>query len=179
MVRLCYLIAFGFCLLLTGCNSGPSLEKYYVKKSDSPNFMTVDLSPSVLKLDPAKLTVEQSKALESLDKLNILVFKKNATNDAVYQAEKDSVNAIMKNSKYEELMKVGSGKQGASVRFVGNEKKIDEFVLFGFSSDNGFGIVRVMGDNMTPNDIFTVLSIIKNSNVAPEQLKALAGLSQQ
>lgn len=176
MIRIAYLIAFGICLLLCGCSPGPSLEKYFVKKSENKDFIQIDLSPSMLKLDPKSLTVEQAKAIESLDKLNVLVFKGNEGNKAVYQAEKDTLTQILKKNKYQELMKFNRQGQGASVSFVGTDDDIEEFILFGYSPDSGFGVVRVLGDHMTPNGIVAILSVLKDSKVGMEQLKPLQNL---
>ena len=70
-------------------------------------------------------------------------------------------------------MKFGSGKDGASVSFVGDTKHIDEFVFYANKKENGFAVVRVMGKDMNPTGIMTLMSVLKNANVDIEQLKPL------
>ena len=160
-------------LLLVGCNSEPSLQKYFVENSENKDFIAVDVSPSVLNVNPSKLTADQVKALQSFDKMNILAFKRNDKNQAQFEAERSKVNAILKDQKYQQLMKFGSGKDGASVSFVGDDEHINEFVLYANKKENGFAVVRVLGKDMNPTSIMNMISILKESNLDLEQLKPL------
>jgi hypothetical protein len=160
-------------LLLVGCNSEPSLQKYFVENSENKDFIAVDVSPSILNVDASKLTADQVKALQSFDKMNILAFKRNDKNQAQFEAERSKVNAILKDEKYQQLMKFGSGKDGASVSFVGDDEHINEFVLYANKKENGFAVVRVLGKDMNPTSIMNMISILKESNLDLEQLKPL------
>jgi hypothetical protein len=73
-------------------------------------------------------------------------------------------------------MKIGSGKDGASVSFVGDENDIDEFIFFAKNQDNGFAVVRILGNDMNPNNIMNMIGILQIANVDMEQLKPLQGL---
>lgn len=64
------------------------------------------------------------------DKMNILAFKLNDKNKAQFEIERAKVDLILKDTKYQQLMKFGSGKEGASVSFVGSDDHIEEFVFF-------------------------------------------------
>jgi hypothetical protein len=160
-------------LFLVGCNSEPSLQKYFVENSENKDFIAVDVSPGILNVDASKLTADQAKALHSFDKMNILAFKRNDKNQAQFEAERSKVNAILKDEKYQQLMKFGSGKDGASVSFVGDDEHINEFVLYANKKENGFAVVRVLGKDMNPTSIMNMISILKESNLDLEQLKPL------
>ena len=136
----------------------------------------MDVSPSIINIDKTKLTAEQKTALASFDKINILAFKLDSTNKAQYEVESKRVTKMLKNEKYQELMKVGSGKDGASVSFVGDENHIKEFILFAKKKENGFAVVRILGNDMNPNNILNMISLLKSSNIDMEQLKPLQGL---
>jgi len=168
-----HIIALLLGLFLASCNSGPSLQKYFVEKTEDKNFVAIDLSAGMLNLDKSKVTVEQAEALKSFDKMNILAFKKESSNAAQYDAEKTQVKEILKNKKYQELMKFGSGSSGASLSFVGDEDHIEEFVLFANQNENGFAVVRILGKDMNPNGIVTILSVLKDANVDLKQLEPL------
>jgi hypothetical protein len=174
-----YSIAIVACLFLISCNSKPSLQKYFVENSENKDFISLDISPSILNIDKTKLTVEQNEALHSFEKMNILAFKRNATNSTQFEAERIKVNAILKDDKYQQLMKFGSGKDGASVNFVGTDDHIDEFVLFANKKENGFAVVRILGKDMNPTNIMTIVSVLKNSNIDLEQLKPLQEMFQK
>jgi hypothetical protein len=163
-------------LLLSGCTDELTLQKYFVENSEKKEFIALDVSPSIINTDKTKLNAEQKTALESFDKMNVLAFKANENNKAQYDIESQKVTQILKDKKYQQLMKVGSGKDGASVSFVGDENHINEFVLFAKRKENGFAVVRILGNDMNPANIMNMISLLQSSNVNLEQLKPLQGL---
>ncbi|OCB70788.1 hypothetical protein B0A79_14185 [Flavobacterium piscis] len=163
-------------LTLVSCNSDPSLQKYFVENTDNKNFIALDVSPSILNVEKTKLSAEQTEALKSFDKMNILAFKANAANQVQFEAERSKVKAILKDPKYQQLMSFGSGKDGASISYVGSDDHIKEFVVFANRKENGFAVVRVLGENMNPNNIMTLMSVLKESKIDMEQLKPLQQL---
>lgn len=175
-MKLAFFSAVLVSMLMLSCNNEPSLQKYFVENSEKKDFVVVDVSPGIINVDKTKLTPEQKTALESFDKMNILAFKLDGKNKASFEAESQKVKKILKNKDYQELMKVGSGKDAASISFVGSEDNINEFVLFAKRDENGFAIVRILGDDMNPNNIMNMLSVLKTANVDMEQLKPLEAL---
>jgi len=170
------LIAIIFGLALMSCNSEPTLQKYFVEKTEAKNFIAVDVSANILRLDKSKITAEEEASLATFEKMNILAFKTDGKNQAQYEAEKAKVQLILKDKKYQELMKVNSGKQGGAVYFVGENDNIDEFVLYGNAKDSGFAIVRILGDEMNPTSIVTMLSLLQKANLDIAQLKPLEAM---
>ncbi len=176
-MRVITFLAIALSLLLFSCNSEPSLQKYFVQNQEKPGFVVVDVSPSILNLDKTKLTADQSKALSSFEKMNILAYQINDKNKSEFDVERKKINEILKDTtNYQQLMKFGSGKDGASISFIGDEDHIDEFILFGTKSDNGFAVVRILGKDMNPADAMTFLSVLKESNIDMKQLESLKGL---
>ena len=168
-----YNIAMVLSLFLISCTSEPTLQKYFVENTENKNFIALDVSPSILNVNKAKLSVKQNEALQSFDKMNVLAFKLNETNKAQFDIERAKVNLILKDKKYQQLMKFGSGKEGASVSYVGTDEHIEEFVLFANKKETGFAVVRILGKDMNPNNIVTMLSVLKESKIDLEQLKPL------
>jgi len=175
-MRIAFYLAILISLLLLSCNSEPTLQKYFVENSEKKSFVALDVSSSILNIEKTKLTAEQKIALASFEKMNILAFKLDKTNQAEYAIESQKVTQILKGKDYQELMKVGSGKDGASVSFVGDENNIDEFILFAKQKENGFAVVRILGNNMNPNNIMNMISLLNSSNLDMEQLKPLQQL---
>lgn len=165
-------------LTFAACSSEPSLQKYFVESEQKKDFVSVDVSPSILNVKPELLTPEQKKALATFEKVNILAFTVNDSNKTQYDAERDKVKTLLKNEKYQELMHFGSGKDGGSISYVGADDDIKEFVIFANKKENGFAVVRVLGDGMNPNAILEMLPVLKNSNMDMEQLKPLQQLMQ-
>jgi hypothetical protein len=114
--------------------------------------------------------------LRSFDKMNVLAFKLNDKNKAQFETERAKVNLILKDTVYQQLMKFGSGKEGASVSYVGSDDHINEFVFFANKKDAGFAVVRVLGKDMNPTNIMNMISVLKESKIDLEQLKPLQEL---
>ena len=163
-------------ITLMSCNQNPSLQKYFVEKTESSDFISVDVSPSIFNSKPELLSAKEQKAIESLKKMNVLAFKANEQNQAQFDTERAKLNEILKDVKYQQLMKFGSGKEGAAVYFVGKQDAIDEFVLYGNKKDSGFAVIRILGENMNPEDFMVMLKAIQNSDIDMEQLKPLEGI---
>ena len=75
-----YGVALLFGLFLISCNSESTLQKYFVENSENKNFIALDVFPKKLNVDKTKLSVAQTDALKSFDKINVLAFKLNDTN---------------------------------------------------------------------------------------------------
>ena len=171
-----YGILLLFSLFLISCNSEPTLQKYFVENTENKNFIVLDVSPSILNVDKTNLSVSQNDALKSFDKMNVLAFKLNDKNKAEFETERAKVDLILKDKKYQQLMKFGSGKEGASVSFVGTDEHIEEFVFFANKKENGFAVVRILGKDMNPTSVMTMMSVLQQSNIDLEQLKPLQQL---
>ncbi len=171
-----YGIALIFSMLLISCSSEPTLQKYFVENTENKNFVALDVSPDILNVDKTKLSVAQIDALKSFDKINVLAFKLNDTNKAEFETERAKVDLILQDKKYQQLMKFGSGKEGASVSFVGSDEHIEEFVFYANKKENGFAVVRILGKDMNPTSVMTMMSVLQQSNIDLEQLKPLQQL---
>jgi Domain of unknown function (DUF4252) len=163
-------------LLLFGCKTEPSLQKYFVENTENKDFVALDLSPSMLGIDDSKLTASQRDAFKSFEKINVLAFKINDKNKSQFQVERQKVATILKDAKYQQLMKFGSGKQGAQISYVGTDDHIEEFVVYGSKSENGFAVVRILGKDMNPASILEMMEVLKSSNLDLEKLKPLQDL---
>lgn len=164
-------IMLALMLSLVSCDSGPSLQKYFVEKAKSQDFIAFDLGTSIIKGDKFDLSQKQTKALDAVKKLNILIFKSGNENDQLYTAEAKNVKGLLKTGGYEELMRFGSGKSGGSISMLGENDDIDEFVIYLHQNGDSFGLIRVLGDDMTPSDVFTVVQLIQKSGLDIAQLQ--------
>ena len=169
-----FILVFGFLILTISCTNKPTLQTYFVSNQDRPNFVSLDISPSILNLDKSKLTIDESEALASFEKMNVLAYKVDKKSKTAYGLEKDKLTQILKDTtNYNQLMKFGSGSQGASISFVGEENNIDEFVIFGNKKEVGFVVVRILGNNMKPEQAMALFSILQKSNIDGKQIDAL------
>lgn len=165
------------CLIVTlsSCSNKPSLQKYFVENTESKDFIAIDLGSDIINTEKMSLTESDKEALKSFEKINVLAFKKDEKNNEKYNSEILKVKTILKDTiSYNELMKFGSGNDGASIYFVGDDNDhIDEFVLFANKKENGFAVVRILGKDMNPMNIMNVINLMQKSDINLEQLKPL------
>lgn len=140
---------------------GETLQGYYVVNQEAPNFISVDIPVSFVSIEKAKLTDVQREAYESIDKLNMLGYRKSDDNIEEYKAELAKVQTILKDERYQELFRGGNSTDGRIiVKYIGTDTTIDELIIFGAMSDAGFGIIRVLGDNMEPAKIMKLGEVV-------------------
>jgi len=106
-------------LITIACDSNPSLQKYYVDSKENSEFISVDLPSSILQLKDTEVSDEIKNTLETIKKVNFLALQVNETNKELYTSEKVKVNAILKNPKYKQLMRMNMGGANVSVNFLG------------------------------------------------------------
>ncbi|MDU8886416.1 DUF4252 domain-containing protein [Yeosuana sp. MJ-SS3] len=147
------------------CGQNASLQSYFVANQETPNFISVDLPVSFVKLDENTLTETQKEAYESMDKLNMLGYHLTENNQEEYKTELQKVQNILKDERYQELFRAGNSKDGkVVVKYIGTDTTIDELILFGNMNDQGFAIIRILGDNMEPAKIMSLSDQIQNIN---------------
>ena len=151
----------------------PTLQKYMVEKTESPSFITLDVAPSIINTKSVKLSSEEEIALKSFEKVNILALKNTKENQMVYETEINNIENILKNKDYQELLKVGKGKDKAALYFTGSTDAIEEFILFANKKENGFAVVRILGDKMNPKYALQILTALEKADINTEQFKPL------
>lgn len=148
-------------VVLTSCGySDGTLQGYYVVNQETPNFISVDIPVSFVNIENAELTKVQKEAYESIDKLNMLGYRKDGDNEEEYKAELAKVQKILKNQKYQDLFRGGSSDGKIIVKYIGDDTSIDELIIFGTMNDTGFGIIRVLGNNMEPAKIMKLGNVV-------------------
>ncbi|RDK87192.1 DUF4252 domain-containing protein [Marinirhabdus gelatinilytica] len=168
----------GLSLLALGmlsCNSEPSLQKYLVEKQDDDKFMKVDLATSLLQSEEANFTQEEKDVLNSVKKINVVAYPLKG-NTAEYDVERKKLQTILASEKYQTLLKMGSNKSGATLKFTGEEDAIDELIVFATDSEKGFAVFRLIGDDMEPDSLVKLMSSIDRGDVDVSQLKSIGNM---
>ncbi|MEH6679399.1 MAG: DUF4252 domain-containing protein [Sediminicola sp.] len=155
------LVAIG---TLGSCTSHQSLQEYYVDSAENPNFLALDIPASILNLDKVELSPSEREVVKSLKKLNVLAFRKTTDNVMEFKQEKAKVSAILKDDKFVELMKLNSSYGKGVIKYLGDEDAIDEVVIYGNSEDKGFALIRILGNNMNPAQMMTLVQALQKSD---------------
>jgi hypothetical protein len=164
------LLAF---ILLVSCNNGESLQTYFVDNQETPDFISVDIPTTILELDKISLSDDQKEAYKSVKKLNFLGFKLTENNQSVYAQELSKVKSILNDKKYIELMEINDPVAKITVKYIGDDDTAEEFIVFTSSRDMGFGIVRILGNDMRPEKMATLVSAIQNADIDSSQFESI------
>ncbi|WP_417874795.1 DUF4252 domain-containing protein [Xanthomarina gelatinilytica] len=163
------------CIMLVSCNNGESLQTYFVDNQETPDFISADIPTTIVELDQTTLTEDQKEAYNSVKRLNFLGFKLTENNQDAYAQELSKVKSILNDKKYIELMEFNDRAAKVVVKYIGDDNAADEFIVFTSSKDMGFGIVRILGNDMRPEKMATLVNAIQNADIDSSQLEDIAG----
>lgn len=169
------LAVFASVILTVGCDTKPTLQKYYVDSKENNAFISVDLPANIIELKDENVSEEVKNTLKTIKKVNFLALQIDENNLELFDAEKEKVNEILKNPDYKQLMRMKTAQGNVTVNYLGAEDAINEVIIFGSDSKRGFALVRVLGENMNPSEIMSMAQEIKLDGNSP-QLKQLGGL---
>jgi hypothetical protein len=158
-------------VMLTSCGNGESLQRYYVDHQEAKDFMSQDFPLSLIDIDKSSFTEQQKEAYNSVDKLNFLGYKVSGNNEESYKTELAKVKSILSDAKYNDLMEFSDKGNKISVKYLGTDDEADEVILFGSSPDMGFGIVRILGDDMSPDKMVTLIEALQKADIDKSQVE--------
>lgn len=156
---------------ILSCNNEPSIQEYYVENQEDSKFVAIDIPTSLL-ANNEELNEEQLATLNTVKKVNVLAYPLEEGAEE-YQEEKNQLQEILKNEKYQLLMKYGSGDRKAEIYFTGDEDAIDEFILFGFDDTRGMGLARVLGEDMSPEKILELIKSLEKGDINLDGIKGI------
>ena len=161
------------CIVLVSCNNGQSLQTYFVDNQETPDFLSADLPTTIVKIDESTLSKDQKEAYNSVKRLNFLGYNIKENNLEDYTLELSKVKSILNNKKYNDLIEFNDKAAKVVVKYIGDDDTADEFVVFASSKDMGFGIVRILGDNMRPEKMATLVDALQNADFDESQLNGI------
>lgn len=160
-------------VLFFSCNGKQSLQEYYVDNQDNENFLSLDLPSSLLMVNN-NMTKEQQETLSTVKKVNVLAFPKKEENTVAFEEEKAKINSILKDDKFHVLMKFNQNGMNAKVLYLGEEDAIDEIIIYGEDYEKGFGVARVLGNQMNPQKLIEMLKTVDNDMINVEGFEDIA-----
>ena len=146
---------------------------YFVNNQETPNFTTIDVPTDIVSFEDSDLSAEELEAYKSIDKLNFLGYKIDSNNLESYQVEMDKVKTILSDNKYTDLGEFNVQGSKMVVKYLGDDDTADEFIVFGNSRDVGFGVLRILGDDMSPAKLYKLTETFNKGNIDQAQLDNL------
>jgi hypothetical protein len=159
--------------MLVGCNNNQSLQTYFVDNQETASFTTIDIPTNIVNFEDTILTDDERQAFKSVDKLNFLGFKLDSNNLDNYKAEMDKVKNILSDKKYIDLGEFSMQGSKMVVKYLGDDDTADEFIIFGNSKDVGFGVLRVLGDDMSPTKLYMLAQSMNKGSFDESKLTGL------
>lgn len=150
--------------LLVSCSGDISLQEYFVAQQEDSDFIAVDIPSSLLDLKKDDLPEKEKAALESLKKVNLLALPIKG-NEAKFETEKAKINSILKSEKYQTLMRYGSNGRNVVLNYLGEEDAVDEVVVFATDVEMGLVIARMLGNNMKPEHMVSLVKAVEKNEV--------------
>jgi hypothetical protein len=161
-------------IVISSCANEQSLQEYYVENQQDNEFIALDI-PTSMFANAENLDENQKQTLESLKKINLLALPIEKGEES-YEAEKSKLENILKNEKYQLLMKYGSNNRKAEIFFTGDEEAIDELIVYGYDDTKGVGVARVLGENMNPQQLIALMKSLDRGDIDVGGLKKITGI---
>lgn len=160
-------------LFFVSCKDENSIQTYFVDHKEQAEFLSLDLSAKMIDLSKADLSSEQKEAYNSVKKLDVLAYRVNDGDIVAYEQELQKAKKVLNNDKYEELMEFKDNGISFKISTIGNENTVDEFLVLANSKEMGFTFVRVIGDEMKPEQLVKLITELQHADVDNNQLNQL------
>jgi len=151
-------------VLFIGCFGKLTLQKYYVQKTEDADFIIVNVHIDLQEFLKGELTAEELTTIQSIRKLNVLIYQHQADNPTKSQREIEQLDQILAQEIYNNLTDFGMGKTKGKVLYVGYENDIDEGVVYVRNPDMGLVVVRVLGEAMNPSALLLLTQKINHAD---------------
>ncbi|MDA9341923.1 DUF4252 domain-containing protein [Flavobacteriaceae bacterium] len=174
MILIKYILGIGLAALtLFSCSNKESLQRYIVDRQGDDSFLKIDIAASLLQTDSANLSQEEKDILKTIKKINVVAYPIEEGNVSAYEVKMQVLKTILDQDRYKTLMKYGSNKEGATLKYVGLEDAIDEIIVFVRNDEKGFALFRLLGDDMRPEQMIKLMTAIEKGDVDISKLNSI------
>ena len=179
MILIKYVLGLGLAALtLFSCSNEKSLQRYLVDRQDDDSFLKIDIAASLLQTDNNNLSQEEKDILETVKKINVVAYPIKGENTADYEVKRLELKDIIDQEQYKMLMKYGSNKQGATLKYLGEEAAIDEIIVFASDDEKGFALFRLLGEKMEPAKMMKLMTAIEKGDLDVSKLESIGNIFQ-
>lgn len=163
-------------ITLMSCSNNQSLQRYLVDKQSDDRFLKIDLATSLLRSDESNFTEDEKDILNTVKKVNVVAYPIKSGNMAEYETEKAIVEEIIGQEKYKTLSTIKSNDMRITLKYLGEEDAIDEVIIFVSSDEKGFGVFRLLCDDMRPDQILKLMNSIKKGDLDISKLSGIGDI---
>lgn len=151
--------------LFLACSNHQSIQEFIIQEQEKPEIWSLDLSTQLIADQYGVTDQIDQEVLKKVRKINLIALPlkdslgKTSLFDK-YNSDNQIIKDILKQDKYQELFRFGKASQGFRVYSLGKGERLDEIIIYGNDQDAGWVIIRILGDDMQPQDIFKALKNI-------------------
>ncbi|MFY7670865.1 DUF4252 domain-containing protein [Tenacibaculum sp. MEBiC06402] len=150
-----------FTITFTSCKKQESLQSYLIQTEDNQDYMRFDFSTSMLGSFFENISEEDQKTFQSVKKMNIAFLPVNKASEEEFGTERKRIQGIMKDTDYKSLIRVNDKRGKGTIYYAGEADAIDEIVAVIYAKDFGFGVARILGNDM---NIEKIMKMVQNVN---------------
>ncbi|MFK8269815.1 DUF4252 domain-containing protein [Capnocytophaga stomatis] len=161
------LILFGFLFAFTACQQ-KSIQQYIVKNSENPNFISMNVAPKDF-LENNSL--EKENIFNIIERVNLLLFNKN--DSLQLKQEYDEVATILKDEKYQDLIRTTNKGIKFQVDYVGTDEDIKEVIILILQKGEKMALLRILSNDLDVTQLSKISTTLSGNSVDEENLKNL------
>ena len=177
MILIKFILGIGLAALtLFSCSNEKSLQRYLVDRQDDDSFLKIDIASSLLNTDNHNLSQEEKDILETVKKINVVAYPIKGENAGDYELKRQELKDILNQGQHKTLMKYGSNKQGATLKYLGEEDAIDEIIVFASDEEKGFALFRLLGKKMEPAKMIKLMKAIEKGDLDVSKLESIGNI---
>ncbi|CAM1343612.1 DUF4252 domain-containing protein [Tenacibaculum amylolyticum] len=139
-----------------------SLQGYLIETQENTSYTRLDFSTSMLASFLENASEEDKGTFESVKKVNIAFLPMNKATEEEINVERKRLKTIMKDTDYKSLIRINDKRGKGTIYYAGEADAIDEIVAVFYVKEFGFGVARVLGENMNPAK---VMSMVQKTNL--------------
>ena len=143
------------------------------KKSEDPNFLVIDIPTSILGINNEVFNNEEQAALDSFQKLNVLMFRKTVENGEQFPEELKTVREIIDGVQFDPLKVVSDRQFSGKLLLEGSVERPDEIVFFGSATDEGFLLARLIGRKMQVEKAVVLAKALEREGALDNAVEAI------
>ena len=101
---------------------------------------------------------------------------KEATQKPREESRPTKTKKIIEQEKYKTLSSMKSNGMHVTLKYLGEEDAIDEVIVFASSEEKGFGVFRLLCDDMRPDQILKLMGSIEKGDLDVSKLSGIGDI---
>ncbi|CEN35329.1 DUF4252 domain-containing protein [Capnocytophaga cynodegmi] len=161
------LILFGLLLTFASCQQ-ESIQQYIVKNSENPNFVSMNIAPKDFL---GNVPTEKENIFNIINRVNFLIFNKNDSLELKKEYKK--VTSILKDEKYQDLIRTTNKGTKFQIDYVGTEENIKEVIVLIVEKKEKMALMRILANGLDVTQLSKISTALNDNSVDEEGLKNL------